>query len=52
MVTKVVASLKALKATDEAAKVAGINGWVDPLDYGPVRDCLRTIKYGAFADGQ
>lgn len=52
MVAKVVASLKALKATDEAAKAAGINGWVDPLDYGPVRDCLKTIKYGAFADVQ
>jgi phosphate/phosphite/phosphonate ABC transporter binding protein len=52
MVQKVVASLKALKPTDDAAKAAGINGWVDPLDYGPVRDCLTTIKYGAFADVQ
>jgi two-component system sensor histidine kinase TtrS len=52
MVQKVVASLLALKPVDEAAKAAGINGWVAPLDYGPVRDCLKTIKYGAFADVQ
>jgi phosphate/phosphite/phosphonate ABC transporter binding protein len=52
MVQKVVASLLALKPVDEAAKAAGINGWVAPLDYGPVSDCLKTIKYGAFADVQ
>jgi phosphate/phosphite/phosphonate ABC transporter binding protein len=52
MVQKVVAALKAVTSTDDAAKAAGINGWVDPLDYGPVRDCLKTIKYGAFADIQ
>lgn len=52
MVQKVVAALKVIKPTDEAAKAAGIAGWVDPLDYGPVRDCLKTIKYGAFADVQ
>ncbi|MBK8164339.1 MAG: phosphate/phosphite/phosphonate ABC transporter substrate-binding protein [bacterium] len=52
MVQKIAGALKALKPTDEAAKAAGIAGWVDPLDYGPVRDCLKTIKYGAFADVQ
>lgn len=52
MVQKVVGALKALASTDEAAKAAGIAGWVDPLDYGPVRDCLKTIRYGAFADVQ
>lgn len=52
MVQKVVLALKAVSSTDEAAKAAGIAGWVEPLDYGPVRDCLKTIKYGAFADIQ
>ncbi len=52
VVQKIVGALKALTAADEANKAAGIHGWVAPLDYTPVRDCLTTIKYGAFADVQ
>ena len=45
---KVADALIALKATDSAAKSAKIVGWTKPLDYTPVKECLKTIKYGAF----
>lgn len=46
---KVAAALQSLKVTDIAARAAKIVGWADPADYGPVRECLQTIGYGAFS---
>ncbi len=47
---KVGAALKAMSSGDQAAKNAKIVGWSEAADYGPVRDCLKAIKYGAFAN--
>jgi ABC-type phosphate/phosphonate transport system substrate-binding protein len=49
VVDKVVAALKTLDSAHPAAKTAKIVGWADPADYGPVRECLSVIGYGAFA---
>ncbi len=46
---KVEAALIAMKTSDPAAKAAKIVGWTTPANYTPVADCLRAIKYGAFA---
>lgn len=46
---KVAAALEGLTSSDPAAKAAKIVGWTTPADYTPVSDCLREIKYGAFA---
>ncbi|MEN8258282.1 MAG: PhnD/SsuA/transferrin family substrate-binding protein [Thermodesulfobacteriota bacterium] len=47
---KVGAALQALASGDQAAKNAKIVGWSPAADYGPVRDCLKAIRYGAFAN--
>ncbi|MBU0680733.1 MAG: phosphate/phosphite/phosphonate ABC transporter substrate-binding protein [Proteobacteria bacterium] len=47
---KVGAALQALTPGDPAAKNAQLVGWAPAADYGPVRDCLKAIKYGAFAN--
>lgn len=47
---KVAKALKALGAESPAARAAKVVGWTDSLDYGPVRECLQTIKYGVFAN--
>jgi len=47
--SKVAAALKEITADSPAAKAGKIIGWKDPADYGSVRDCLTTIKYGVFA---
>lgn len=47
---KVASALQAIKLSDHAAKAAKVVGWTTPADYTPVADCLRAIKYGAFAD--
>ncbi len=47
---KMAAALKGVSADSPAAKAAKIVGWKDAADYGPVRDCLTAIKYGAFAN--
>ena len=47
---KVATALKAVTADSPAAKSAKIIGWKDAADYSPVRDCLTSIKYGAFAN--
>lgn len=47
---KVGAALQALTSGDAAAKNAKVVGWSPAADYAPVRDCLKAIKYGAFAD--
>ena len=49
VVDKVVAALKSLDKNHTAAQTAKIVGWEDPADYGPVRECLTVISYGAFA---
>ncbi len=46
---KMATALKALDKSHSAATSAKIIGWEDPADYAPVRECLTTIKYGAFA---
>lgn len=43
-------ALIAMKASSEAAKNAGILGWAPPADFKSVRECLKALKYGAFAD--
>ncbi len=42
-------ALRAMGSDSTAAKAAKIVGWDASADYGPVRDCLTAIKYGAFA---
>ncbi|MCB1183018.1 phosphate/phosphite/phosphonate ABC transporter substrate-binding protein [bacterium] len=49
VVAQVVQALLALQPTDTAAQSAKIVGWTEPLDYGPVRECLTIIQYGTFA---
>ncbi len=45
IVKKITAALLALKKDDPAAKNAQIVGWSAPLDYAPVNDLLKEIKY-------
>ena len=47
---KVKNALLKIKSNSRAAKAAKVIGWTEPADYTSVRDCLTTIKYGAFAD--
>lgn len=47
---KVGAALQAMSSGDQAAKDAKLVGWMAAADYAPVRDCLKAIKYGAFAN--
>jgi phosphate/phosphite/phosphonate ABC transporter binding protein len=46
---KLAGALKAMTKDSPAAQAAKIVGWEDPADYAPVRECLTTINYGAFA---
>ncbi len=48
IVSKVASALKNLEPDSTAAKAAKIVGWSELLDYGPVTECLKTIKYGPF----
>ncbi len=43
-------ALQAITPADQAAKNAKVVGWSPAADYAPVRDCLKAIKYGAFAN--
>jgi phosphate/phosphite/phosphonate ABC transporter binding protein len=45
---KVVNALKEMSKDSTAAKAAKIIGWTEPMNYGPVTECLKTIKYGVF----
>lgn len=45
---KLADALIAMNSDSVAAKSAKIVGWTQPLDYGTVTECLKTIKYGAF----
>jgi two-component system, LuxR family, sensor histidine kinase TtrS len=47
---KVAAALKDMPKDSMAARSAKIVGWTQPLDYAPVSQCLKTIKYGIFGD--
>lgn len=49
LAAKVTTALTSLSADSASAKTAKIVGWKKPADYSSVRDCLTTIKYGAFA---
>lgn len=48
--SKLATALQTLAQTDPAAQKAKIVGWSKAANYGPVRDCLKAIKYGAFAN--
>ncbi|MCK4303024.1 MAG: phosphate/phosphite/phosphonate ABC transporter substrate-binding protein [Candidatus Eisenbacteria sp.] len=50
LVAAVAKALKALPSDHPATKAAKIVGWTDPVDYGPVAECLREIKYGVFGE--
>ncbi|NOX25447.1 MAG: phosphate/phosphite/phosphonate ABC transporter substrate-binding protein [Deltaproteobacteria bacterium] len=43
-------ALRAMSADSQAAKAAKIVGWSNAADYSSVRECLKTIKYGPFAN--
>ncbi|HIJ90200.1 MAG: phosphate/phosphite/phosphonate ABC transporter substrate-binding protein [Desulfobulbaceae bacterium] len=43
-------ALIAVKADSDAAKKAGIIGWAPAADFTSVRECLKALKYGAFAN--
>lgn len=47
---KVAAALKEISPDSPPAKAAAIYGWKDPADYTSVRECLTTLKFGAFAE--
>lgn len=47
---KVTAALLELGKDSKAAQKAKITGWEKAADYGPVLECLWTIKFGVFAD--
>ena len=47
---KLGAALQALESSNPAAQKAKVVGWSAAADYAPVRDCLKAIKYGAFAN--
>ena len=49
-VKKLAEALMAVKADSDAAKKAGILGWAPPADFKSVRECLKALKYGAFAN--
>ncbi|MDL1962866.1 MAG: PhnD/SsuA/transferrin family substrate-binding protein [Deltaproteobacteria bacterium] len=47
---KVANALKKISSDSTAAKAAKIVGWTDTLNYEPVTECLKTIKYGVFGE--
>jgi phosphate/phosphite/phosphonate ABC transporter binding protein len=47
---KVAAALKEISPDSPQAKAASIYGWKEPADYTSVRECLTTLKFGAFAE--
>jgi len=48
--SKLAEALIAIKPDTDAAKKAGILGWAPPADFKSVRECLKALKYGAFAN--
>jgi phosphate/phosphite/phosphonate ABC transporter binding protein len=46
---QVAGALEALTPTDPASTAAQIGGWVKPLDYTSVSDCLRIVQQGGSA---
>ncbi len=50
LATKMASALESLSASSPAAKAAKIVGWAEAADYTPVRECLKAIKYGPFAN--
>jgi len=49
-VKKLGEALMAVKPDMDAAKKAGILGWAPAADFKSVRECLKALKYGAFAN--
>lgn len=50
LAARMAVALKAMSADSPAAKAAKIVGWSDAADYSSVRECLKKIKYGPFAN--
>lgn len=46
---RVAKALQEIAPESTAAKNGRIVGWITPADYSSVRQCLKTIRYGAFA---
>ncbi|MBN1270072.1 MAG: PhnD/SsuA/transferrin family substrate-binding protein [Kiritimatiellae bacterium] len=47
---KVAVALIAMTADSPAARAAGCAGWTVPLNYEPVRECLRELRLGPYQD--
>jgi phosphate/phosphite/phosphonate ABC transporter binding protein len=47
---KMLEALKGIPPGSPEAKAGENLGWKDPADYSSVRECLTTIKFGAFAN--
>ena len=47
---KIKKALMSIDSKSPAAKAAKIVGWTEAADYTSVRECLKTIKFGAFAN--
>ncbi|MFA6093350.1 MAG: phosphate/phosphite/phosphonate ABC transporter substrate-binding protein [Elusimicrobiota bacterium] len=45
---KVLIALLSIKPEDAAAKTGKYTGWTVPLNYQPVHDCLRAIRYSPY----
>ncbi len=41
-------ALLQMRSNNPAAKAAGMVGWTIPLDYQPVHDCLKAIKFAPY----
>ena len=47
-IKRVIIALLQLSPQDKAAVAGGISGWVNALDYRPVRDCLQDLRFPPF----
>ncbi|MCP4639821.1 MAG: response regulator [bacterium] len=50
LATEVEIALLQMPADSRAAKAAHCGGWTVPLNYQPVRDCLRELRVGPYRD--
>ncbi len=50
LTNKVTSALRKMPSDSKAAQSAKIVGWTKALDYEPVKQCLKTIKYGVFGE--
>jgi len=47
---QVAVALLQMRPDSEAAMAAGCEGWTIPLNYQPVRDCLKALRVGPYED--